>query len=117
MFLQTAIKIALTSLLVVAASEAAKRSIVVGAILASLPLTSLLAMCWLYFDTGDAEKVAALAAGIFWLILPSLVLLMALPLLLRQGYGFGPSLAISVALTIAAYAAMIAILTRLSIEF
>ena len=37
-------KVLLTSLLVVGASEAAKRSVIVGAIIASLPLTSVLAM-------------------------------------------------------------------------
>jgi F0F1-type ATP synthase assembly protein I len=110
------VKVALTSLLVVAASEAAKRSIVVGAILASLPLTSLLAMVWLYADTRDPEKVAALATGIFWLILPSLTLLLVLPLLLRRGVPFVPSLLIGIALTVASYYAMITVLGWLGIE-
>ena len=48
--------------------------------LASLPLISLLAFMWLYLDTGDVEKVVALSRGIFWLVLPSLVLFIALPL-------------------------------------
>jgi hypothetical protein len=39
---------------------------------ASLPLTSLLAFVWLYLDTGDIEKVAALSHGIFWLIIAEL---------------------------------------------
>jgi len=42
-------------------------------------------MIWLYADTGDALRVADLASGIFWLVLPSLVLFIALPLLLRAG--------------------------------
>ena len=66
------VKIVLTSMLVVAISETAKRSSLAGAILASLPLTSLLAFVWLYVDTGDTQKVASLATGIFWLVLPSL---------------------------------------------
>lgn len=114
--LETALKVAVTSLLVVAASEAAKRSILVGAVLASLPLTSLMAMAWLYADTRDPEKVAALAHSIFWLILPSLVLLLALPLLLRRGMGFVPSLFIASALTAVSYFLMIAVLKRFGIE-
>jgi len=114
--IENIVKVLATSVLVVAVSETAKRSTLVGAILASLPLTSLLAMMWLWADTKDAEKVAALASGIFWLILPSLTLLFALPLLLRSGVPFGLSLAISIALTAASYFAMVTILKRFGIE-
>jgi hypothetical protein len=113
--LATAIKIALTAVLVVAISEVAKRSSLLGAVLASIPLTSVLAMIWLYADTGDAAKVADLATGIFWLVLPSLVLFIALPLLLRGGWPFAPSLALSCALTVAAYFLMLAALKRFGI--
>ena len=37
--------------------------------------------------TGDVGKVAALSADIFWLVLPSLVLFVLLPVLLRQKSG------------------------------
>lgn len=100
-------KVLLTSVLVVAVSEAAKRSTLFGAIIASVPLTSVLAMIWLYVDTGDTEKIARLASGIFWLVLPSLVLFLTLPLLLRAGVDFYASLAASTALTVGAYFAMI----------
>ena len=114
--LETAVKVIVTSLLVVALSEAAKRSILAGAILASLPITSLIAMTWLYADTRDPERVAALSVGIFWLVLPSLTLLLALPLLLRNGVAFLPALAISIALTVMTYFLMLALLQRFGIE-
>jgi hypothetical protein len=114
--LEYALKVLATSVLVVAASEAAKRSTLAGAILASLPLTSLLAMVWLWAETKDPEKVAALAHGIFWLLLPSLALLFALPLLLRKDVPFAPALLIAVALTVASYFAMIKLLRWLGIE-
>jgi F0F1-type ATP synthase assembly protein I len=114
--IEQVVKVLLTSILVVAASEAAKRSALLGAILASLPLTSLMAMVWLYADTRDPEKVAALATGIFWLILPSLTLLLVLPLLLRKGVPFAPSIAVGIALTAVSYFAMIAILKRFGID-
>ncbi len=113
--LQYVVKVAVTAVMVVAISEAAKRSSALGAIIASLPLTSLLAFLWLYGETSDAGKVADLARGIFWYVLPSLVLFIAFPLLVAQGAGFWPSLAISSALTFAAYLAMIAILGRFGI--
>ncbi len=109
------IKVALTAVVVVAVSEIAKRSQVWAAILASLPLTSLLAFVWLYRDTGQQERVAALAQSIFWLVLPSLVLFIALPMLLRGGWGFWASLALSCAATAAAYLAMVWLLGKIGI--
>lgn len=115
--LATGAKIAITAVLVVAIAEVAKRSSLLGAVLASIPLTSVLAMIWLYADTGDAGKVADLAAGIFWLVLPSLVLFIALPLMLRAGWPFAPSLALACALTVGAYFLMLAVLKRFGVAF
>jgi hypothetical protein len=105
--LATAIKIAVTAVLVVAIAEVAKRSSLLGAVLASVPVTSVLAMIWLYADTGDTEKVAELATGIFWLVIPSLVLFIALPLLLRAGIPFAPSLTGACILTVVSYFLML----------
>lgn len=113
--LPAVLKVVVTAILVTAIAEIAKRSTFVGAVLASIPLTSVLAFIWLYADTGDTEKVAALATGIFWLVLPSLALFIALPLMLRAGWPFGLSLAGASALTAVCYFAMVAILDRLGI--
>lgn len=59
-------KAVVTAVLVVAISELGKRSTLAGALLASLPLTSLLALVWLYRDTGDAVQAATLAGGGSW---------------------------------------------------
>ena len=104
--LYATLKVLITSILVVAVSEAAKRSSLFGALLASLPLVSVLAFIWLYVETGDIEKIASLAQGIFWLVLPSLVLFLALPFLLRHGVGFYLSLFLSIGLTAGAYLLM-----------
>ena len=113
--LYATLKVLVTSVLVVAVSEAARRSTLLGAVLASLPLVSVLAFVWLYVDTGDTEKIASLAYGIFWLVLPSLVLFLALPFLLRHGIGFYPSLGLSIALTAGAYLVMTLVLGRFGI--
>jgi hypothetical protein len=110
--LYAAVKVLITSVLVVAVSELGRRSALVAALVASLPLVSVLGMIWLYVDTRDAEKVAALAQGIFWLVLPSLVLFVALPILLRRGFDFVLSMSVSVALTVAAYLIMTYLLRR-----
>ncbi|HLC08407.1 MAG TPA: DUF3147 family protein [Methyloceanibacter sp.] len=113
--LYATLKVLVTSVLVVAVSEAARRSTLLGAVLASLPLVSVLAFVWLYVDTGDTDKIASLAYGIFWLVLPSLVLFLALPFLLRHGIGFYPSLGLSIALTAGAYFLMTFALGRFGI--
>jgi hypothetical protein len=110
------LKIVVTAVLVVLISEIAKRSSVIGAILASVPLTSVLAMLWLYVETGDVNKVSALGASIFWLVIPSLALFAALPRLLDRGYNFYVSLALSIGLTAVSYFAMLSILNRVGIE-
>jgi hypothetical protein len=99
------IKAALSGLIVAAVSEVARRNPGWGGLLASLPLTSLLAMVWLWRDTHDGERVAELAGSAFWFILPSLPLFLVLPWLVRSGVGFWLSMAIVVVGTLALYAA------------
>ena len=111
-----ALKIGLSALILVAVAEVAKRSTFWAAALASLPLTSLLAFVWLYLDTGDVHKVATLAGGIFWLVLPSLLLFVLLPILLRLGWGFWTSLAVSSAATALAYVGMIRLLSLFGVR-
>ena len=110
------VKIAVTTILIVAISEIAKRSTFVGAILASIPLVSVLAMLWLYIDTKDAEKVSALSTSVFWLVLPSLVLFVALPMLLKQGLNFYLSISISIAITVMCYWLLVSALNQFGIK-
>lgn len=110
--LQYLVKIALTAVTVVAASELAKRSTLWGALLTSLPLTSALAFVWLYVDTGDTDRIVRLSIDVLWLVVPSLVFFVALPALLRGGMGFWVSMAAATVGTAAAYAATIAFLAR-----
>lgn len=110
------VKVLVTTALIVVISEVAKRSSLLGAILASIPLVSVLAMFWLYVDTRDVEKVSALASSVFWLVLPSLALFVTLPLLLKQGVNFYVSISIAVAVTVACYFLMISVLAYFGIR-
>jgi hypothetical protein len=99
-------KAALSGVLAATIAELARRYPGWGGLVASLPLTSLMAMLWLWRDTGDAARIAELSTSIIWFIAASLPLFIVLPLLLRSGVGFWPSMACAVALTLGAYAAM-----------
>jgi len=100
---QLGIKVLLTAVVVVAVAEIAKRSSFWGALLASLPLTSLLAFVWLYLETGNSQSVAALSQSICWLVLASLPFFLVLPFLLRAGWPFWPSLLGACLVTVGAY--------------
>jgi hypothetical protein len=63
-------------------------------------------MLWLWRDTGDPQRVAELSVSTIWFFVPSVPLFIALPLLIRSGLGFWPSLAIVVVGTLALYAIM-----------
>ena len=110
------IKAGLSGIIVAAVSEIARRYPGWGGLVASLPLTSLLAMLWLWRDVRDTERVAQLSMGAFWFILPSLPLFAVLPALLRSGLGFWTSMAASIALTLALYALMFWAAPRLGLK-
>ena len=97
------IKTLLTAVIIVGISEIAKRYTTFAALLAALPLTSLLAMIWIYVDTKDAGRIADLSISIFWLVLPTLLFFLVLPWLLRQQYNFWLSLVISSVVMIVFY--------------
>lgn len=114
--MQQVLKVAITAVVIVAASELAKRSTLFGALLVSLPLTSLLAITWLWIDTRDAEQVAALTTSIFWLVIPSLVFFVVFPLLVRRDVSFGVSMTAASAATIGAYYGMVRVLSALGVS-
>ncbi len=111
-----ALKLVLSALIIAGASELGKRSTAAGAILISLPLSSLLAVTWLYVETKDTVKVAAMTGGIFWAILPSLLFFLVLPALLRRGWSYWPALGAACASTGAGYAAYAAVLRRFGVS-
>ncbi|MSR14749.1 MAG: DUF3147 family protein [Gammaproteobacteria bacterium] len=110
------LKFVISAMLIVAISEVAKRSTALGALLASLPVTSILALGWLYHDTGDLAEIAALTRSIFWLVLPSLVLFLVLPVLLERGVPFWSALGLACAATALAYGGMSWSLPRLGVS-
>lgn len=113
---QYAIKILITSILVIAISEAAKRWTLLGAVIASLPLTSILAMIWLYVDTASIERVNSLSHGIFWVVIPSLLFFLLLPVFTKLGLNFWISLGTASFCTALAYWGYVKILTKAGIE-
>ncbi len=114
--LYLAIKAAISGLIVAAVSEIARRYPGWGGLVASLPLTSLLAIVWLYRDAHDPERVAELSMSTFWFFLPSVPLFVVLPLLIRSGVPFWASMTIVVVATLVLYAGWFWAAPRLGIK-
>jgi hypothetical protein len=110
-----AFKVGISALLIVAISEIAKRSTGFAALVAALPVTSLLAFVWLHMEASPPERIADLSSQIFWLVLPSLLLFLLLPVLLRYGLSFWVSLGLSVAATAGCYAVLLPLLRRFGV--
>ncbi len=89
--------------IIVAASEIAKKSTLYGAIVISIPFISIMSIIWLYNDTKDVEQVADYAEGIMWLVIPSILLFIILPYLLRRDWSFEAAMSIGIIATVLAY--------------
>jgi hypothetical protein len=109
-----ALKVLLTALVVVGVAALARQYSLLAAILASLPLTSILAFVWMHVEGQDNATIAALSGQILWLVLPSLAFFAVFPLLLRLDWAFVPALLGAALVTAGAYGLMLKILAVLS---
>ncbi|MEM6910819.1 MAG: DUF3147 family protein [Verrucomicrobiota bacterium] len=110
------LKYLITAGLVVLVSEIARRSDRLGALIASLPLVTLLAMCWLYAEKQSTEKIANHAWYTFWYVLPTLPMFLLLPWMLNKGIPFLVTLAAACVLTFACFGGLALIGKRFGLE-
>jgi len=87
-----------------------------GALLAAIPLVSILAMTWMYIETNDSFSAVEFSNRIVWLIAPSMVLFIAFPVLIKKGISFYPSMMISTFMTIFAYYSVIFLLGKFGVK-
>lgn len=100
------LKCAISGVLVGAASSLARRYPGFGALIASLPLVSVLGMMWLWREKPDAPNMAAHSQATFWYVLPSLPMFLLIPALLKRGANFWLALSAGCLLTILLYLLM-----------
>ena len=111
-----AAKALLSGMLIVAIAELGKRLPTFAALVASLPLISVLGMILLWNARPDSENMAVHAEATFWYVLPSLPMFLLMPWLLRHGYGFWIALLAGCALTVTLYLLMAQFGPRLGIR-
>ena len=95
--LQYFLKFIITALVIVLASEIAKRNTVLSAIIIALPLVSLITFIWIYVESRDVVRIARLSEEILYFGLATIPLFLILPFMLRSGYSFLVAMAISCA--------------------
>jgi hypothetical protein len=110
-----AFKYGVTAAIVVVVSEVAKRSDRLGALVASLPLVTLLALFWLHVEDQPQVKLANHAYYTFWYVLPTLPMFLAFPKLLER-LGFWPALTASVVMTFAIFGVYALTLRRFGVN-
>ncbi|WP_254912997.1 DUF3147 family protein [Novosphingobium sp. B 225] len=102
-----AIKAALSGVLIAIASELARRNPGWGGLVASLPLTSLVALVWLWRDTHDPARAADFLTGTALYVVAALPSFLILATLLRRGIGFPLALALGCLTAMAGYLVLI----------
>jgi glycopeptide antibiotics resistance protein len=110
------VKAGLSGIIIAIVSEVARKAPGFGALIASLPLISILGMIWLWRDTNDPVRLADHAQATFWFVLPSLPMFLLVPMLLKRGVAFWPALAAGCLLTILLYVLTTWVLARAGVR-
>lgn len=114
--MQFVIKTIISALLIATISTLSKKFTLVGSLLAALPITSILAMIWLYQETKDATKIIELSYSIFWMVVPSLVFFIVLSVLLKKEVSFYCSLFLASGIMILSYLFYIKVLKHMGVN-
>jgi len=110
------IRALLSGLLIATIAVIGRKAPAVAALVASLPLISILGMIWLWRDTGDAELLADHAEATFWYVLPSLPMFLLIPFMLRAGQNFWVAITAEILMTVVLYLATIGIAARFGVR-
>jgi hypothetical protein len=117
MNVQLIIRALLSAALILTVGELAKRNNFAAAIVHSLPLISLTALMWLFYDTRDTALIARHAESTFWFVIPTLPFFLILPWMLRRGLPFWPALGVGVVITVILYFVTTRLLTAAGHKF
>ena len=81
-------KIIVSALIIAGVSELAKKMPSLGGLIAAMPLTTLLALIWLYAETGDYQLVHTFTRSVLFAIVPTIFFFITALALFRKGVPF-----------------------------
>ena len=105
-------KIVLTALIIFSIAQVSERSTLMAAVLASIPIVTVLSMMMMHHEGQTAMEISGFAKDIVWLLIPSLLMFIVMPLLIDRGWDFYPALGAGLATTIIGYFVMIQIMEK-----
>ncbi|NPA15012.1 MAG: DUF3147 family protein [Deferribacteres bacterium] len=89
------LKAVITAFVVVSLSELAKRFTLLSGILAAMPITTLMVLLLVYFDTGDRALVLRFSKAVIYALAPTALFFAVFVFMMERGYSFAISLAAS----------------------
>ena len=105
-------KIILTAIIIVGVAQLSQKDTLLAAVLASIPLVSVLAMMWMNQDGASNEDIVNFSKDIVWLVIPSLLLFIVMPELIERGWNFYPALGGGLCATVIGYFLMIELIKK-----
>ncbi|MGZ3786936.1 MAG: DUF3147 family protein [Bacteriovorax sp.] len=110
------LKAVITAIIVVAVSVISKKSSLIGGILASLPLTSILIFMWMYAENKNVSEIIDLSKIILLMIVPSLLFFIFLIFFLRKEMNFYAAISLSSALMFGSYSIYTYVLSKFGVQ-
>ena len=105
-------KILLTAVIIFAVAQLSQRDTLLAAVLASIPLVSVLAMMWMNHNGASGDDIVNFTKDIVWLVLPSLLLFIVMPELIQRGWNFYPALGGGLSATVIGYFLMVELMKK-----
>lgn len=96
------VKVVVSALIIAGVSEVAKRMPSLGGLIAAMPLTTLLALIWLYAETGNYSLAHSFTRSVLFAIIPTAFFFIAALALFRRGVPFILVIALSFVIYIGA---------------
>ena len=109
------VKLVVTSAIIVLISEIAKHYDRLAALIASLPLVTLITLFWLYYEDQSDEKLASHAYYTFWYVLPTLPMFLFFPWGIKV-FGFWITFILSIFLTVILFVIYAMLLKKFGID-
>lgn len=110
------VKVLLTAVIILFVNKIQLFSDKLSALLIALPLTSLLAMIWMWQAGQPSEKIAGHAEWTFWFVLPTLPMFLILPWMMRHGWSFWSALMANCVLTTVFFWITVVLLRKVGVD-
>lgn len=110
------IKTLFSAVIIAIIAYISRKSTTIGGLIASLPLTSILALVWMYHGGSSTQSMIQLSQSIFWMVIPSLIFFLVFPIFLRMNFPFYKALISSSLVLLVTYAIYTQILSHFNVK-